>query len=716
MGIKGLGGYVLHSPVLRDIAFRRPSSPKANGGGDPPPVVVIDGTSLVCGQYFGKIEWTLGGQYHALFDRIDDFVAKLRSAGVDIGMVVFDGGRGSPAKATERLARDTRRTESIHHALRALRADPVVHLRNGVPVSSTDRSYARVFARDNVLPLLAAPLALQHLRDTLGVPVCVAPGEADGHVAAWANRLGAYAMASDSDFYVLDVHKGYIPLDSLSMADGLVQAKVFTRPVLARSLQLHPRWFPVLACALGNDYVDERVLSQRIMRVASASSFRNTTLTARVRIVADYLAKRVREAGLKRLEDEDTAGMPPAEAATPLVEEILRHLHVSPPLVVAQQAPSSTSKAALARRRKAEKKRAEKLAAAAEAGEEPDEPTNGTSVPSPTLDLLTTGMDEYTLPPLAALDPPANDPALAAQAAGRCWPGLADVFAYRVLYLPPTLEDTTLASPWELSWPLREAAYAAVGASSVTERGRHVCSDLAIGSRDRAVSPRAFLAPIDIPASCSAGLVRALACVLRADTRGEVSLDLVLATALAAARNVRLTAVPAVRYTRRGVHWVAVVEAALMSWFLHPARGSEDRAGLPAIDAAAVHHYLARIHTAVPEGVETGKAVAEVLDRYVPELTPDERDVVVATVNAAVAVAGVAEVPRRAVKLEPDEVPAPDPEPVSRRARSRSTGSAKRAKTKKNASASAASSRSRPSTPASDAADSLAELGLSHLF
>ena len=110
------------------------------------------------------------------------------------------------------------------------------------------------------LPLMARHVFVEVLQG-LGIKVAFADGEADKVVAAMAKMHGCCALSKDSDFFVFDLPAGYIPVDNLDIArNGTVTAKRFARARFLADLKLNVAMFPLLASAIGNDYVPVSLL------------------------------------------------------------------------------------------------------------------------------------------------------------------------------------------------------------------------------------------------------------------------------------------------------------------------------------------------------------------------------------------------------------------------------------------------------------------------
>ena len=85
-----------------------------------------------------------------------------------------------------------------------------------------------------------------------GVECIVAPGEADGTVAYLAVKYQAKILSNDSDFYIYNT-LGYIPLQYLSVENGIISGKIITSHQVANMLGIQIHLLPYFAVLVGND-------------------------------------------------------------------------------------------------------------------------------------------------------------------------------------------------------------------------------------------------------------------------------------------------------------------------------------------------------------------------------------------------------------------------------------------------------------------------------
>ena len=86
--------------------------------------------------------------------------------------------------------------------------------------------------------------------------------EADTEVASLASAWNCPVLSNDSDFFIIDIKGGYIPLSSFNWkADGLT-ADIFYREKLASHFGISEELLPLFASLVGNDYVSCEALAE----------------------------------------------------------------------------------------------------------------------------------------------------------------------------------------------------------------------------------------------------------------------------------------------------------------------------------------------------------------------------------------------------------------------------------------------------------------------
>jgi hypothetical protein len=91
----------------------------------------------------------------------------------------------------------------------------------------------------SLLPPFSIGLAIETLRK-LGRKVAIALEEADTLIARLASQYQAPILSRDSDFFMYDLPKGYIPLDSLVKIEGFgsLSGRVYHRQDLSKALNI----------------------------------------------------------------------------------------------------------------------------------------------------------------------------------------------------------------------------------------------------------------------------------------------------------------------------------------------------------------------------------------------------------------------------------------------------------------------------------------------
>ena len=116
--------------------------------------------------------------------------------------------------------------------------------------------------------------------------------EADAEVASLANAWNCPVLSNDSDFFILDIKAGYIPLSSFDWKSSRLSAKIFHRRKLASQLGIHPELLPMFASLVGNDYVSSDALEPftRALSRSQYSTDRSSRKEARFAGIAKMLS------------------------------------------------------------------------------------------------------------------------------------------------------------------------------------------------------------------------------------------------------------------------------------------------------------------------------------------------------------------------------------------------------------------------------------------
>ncbi|KAJ3374632.1 hypothetical protein GGF31_006529, partial [Allomyces arbusculus] len=450
MGVQGLHAYVEQQGLLKDACFPDPSQDAATPDEQEQVAVVLDGNALIHRLYFDALDWILGGQYSVFALVLQRYLAQFAAADVRVAKVIFDGGRGSPAKQVERLARDTRKTSQAYHAVQPLVHNASVSLHKGsvvhdetdtagfMPARKSRRHRTRrSFGTSPVIPLLAIPHAIRVLRE-MGVPVAVAQDEADRVVAAEANALNAYAVSRDSDYYIFPLVKGYISMDSISFGDGAMSCKVYQVESLAQAAKVPVPLLPILATAMGNDYVAAEQFGHDIYRLVHPT-VGNLSVSQQVAAIRQCLHRALRDYDMDHI------------AVHGALQHVVTYVDATPKCHVATSTTKRRKKTTVAKR-PASAPPAAPSARWTELG-----------------DLLSRSVREYDLP---VVDENGIAEALQAAATGDVAGALFDVVVYRTFFCTPVLEDMARPSAWTISRPLRAALYGKHALDSVTEKVR----------------------------------------------------------------------------------------------------------------------------------------------------------------------------------------------------------------------------------------------------
>mmetsp|Transcript_52028 Transcript_52028/g.118656 ORF Transcript_52028/g.118656 Transcript_52028/m.118656 type:complete len:760 (+) Transcript_52028:30-2309(+) len=238
MGVRGLTAFLDRSPALWDTLALKPQTPAEIAAGTVPRVVklVIDGYALLYHLYFStNFNCVCGGQYAEFAEHCRAYIVNLQKCGFSL-LVVMDGTVNAAKEATLM----TRENDLIKTVRQLTTAEKHVGKKT--------------------LPPLARYAMVDVLHE-LNIKVALADQEADGVVAAMAKANGCCAVSKDSDLFIMDLPAGYIPVDNLELArNGSVTAKRFNRAKFCAEMGIHAGMLPLLASAVGNDYVSQGLL------------------------------------------------------------------------------------------------------------------------------------------------------------------------------------------------------------------------------------------------------------------------------------------------------------------------------------------------------------------------------------------------------------------------------------------------------------------------
>ncbi|XP_007239860.3 protein asteroid homolog 1-like [Astyanax mexicanus] len=228
MGVKGLKSYIENGgDVLKPRRFRNS-------------LLVIDGSNLYYNLYFRTgLDQAHGGEYRAFEKEVSKFFNNLKLCEIK-PYVVLDGGDDISNKKFETLKS---RAED-----RIKRTDALSRGRSG-----------------ECLPILIKNVFKQLLRK-LDVPLIQCIAEADWEIAALANEWECSVLSNDSDFYIFDLKKGFLPLSEFEWrrvrtikktGERFIQTKCFNVSRLCTKMNhMKKNLLPIFATLLGNDYAN----------------------------------------------------------------------------------------------------------------------------------------------------------------------------------------------------------------------------------------------------------------------------------------------------------------------------------------------------------------------------------------------------------------------------------------------------------------------------
>uniref|UniRef100_A0AAZ1X8J0 Asteroid domain-containing protein n=1 Tax=Oreochromis aureus TaxID=47969 RepID=A0AAZ1X8J0_OREAU len=199
--------------------------------------IIIDGAALYYCLYYNsdpKLDQRCGGDYPGFKDEVCNFFKTLQDCEVT-PYIILDGG-SDPDKHKTVVSRLGNRLEK---AKAVAKTEP-----NAVPKGC------------NVLPPLVKDVFIEILKEK-GIEFKQCLGEADPEVFSAANQKQCPVLATDTDFCIYDVDKGFLHLDNFEWKrkkDGKIPAKLYTRSKFCEHFKLDPALMPVFASIAGNDY------------------------------------------------------------------------------------------------------------------------------------------------------------------------------------------------------------------------------------------------------------------------------------------------------------------------------------------------------------------------------------------------------------------------------------------------------------------------------
>ncbi|CAI5657784.1 unnamed protein product [Oreochromis niloticus] len=200
--------------------------------------LIIDGNALYYFLYYTsdpKLDQRCGGDYPGFKHKVCKFFKTLQDCEVN-PYVILDGGSG-PEKHEENVSRLKQKMEKAKK----------------IAETDTDGTLPKGF---NILPPLVKDVFIEILK-VKGIEFEVCLGEADPEVVSKANQKKCAVLSTDKDFYIFDVHKGFLNLHNFEWKkeeDGKIPAKLYTCSKFCEHFKLDPALMPVFASIAGNDY------------------------------------------------------------------------------------------------------------------------------------------------------------------------------------------------------------------------------------------------------------------------------------------------------------------------------------------------------------------------------------------------------------------------------------------------------------------------------
>ncbi|GFY56313.1 protein asteroid homolog 1 [Trichonephila inaurata madagascariensis] len=233
MGIRGLSTFFSNNPKLSKSYKLHDTS------------VIIDGNNLIHTLYLSRnIDCMYGGDYYKYAAAIKKYFSSYLDCNIK-PIIIFDGGYdGRNRKFELKLLRSKTRLTITQHIAK----------------------YGK--CSGTVLPI-SAPEIFRNVLSEMGIPFAQCEFEADEQVTALANYYECPVLSNDSDFYIFDVHKGFIRLDSVGTSvletdiDGtkckyLDCAIYHTDNFMAYFPGLDRNILPLFGTLVGNDYVNTK--------------------------------------------------------------------------------------------------------------------------------------------------------------------------------------------------------------------------------------------------------------------------------------------------------------------------------------------------------------------------------------------------------------------------------------------------------------------------
>ena len=230
--------------------------------------LVIDAKSFCYTMYFNsEIDWIHGGQYWKFKELLLKFFDSLLSSNI-VPVLVFDG---IDYKREKEPVKMKKRTDSV----KAIRKQLTEHGARSRPV----------------LPVLAMGVFKQVLEE-LNIHMYTVDGEADPDAVAIANHYKCPIVANDSDYYIFNVHHGYIPHKHLYWKNKPVKADMYTLNHFNEVFGLKdPKLSRMIPAIVGNDFIEGIPENTYLKEHIMFSSRHDTKGSYRVESILRYIAK-----------------------------------------------------------------------------------------------------------------------------------------------------------------------------------------------------------------------------------------------------------------------------------------------------------------------------------------------------------------------------------------------------------------------------------------
>ncbi|XP_072169391.1 single-strand DNA endonuclease ASTE1-like [Diadema setosum] len=235
--------------------------------------LVVDGFGLlyyILEETQGADPLSHGGEYELLRSKMTFFFQNMRKCQCR-PYVVFDGSFDLDDKKhktqLERFQQGIRVTRDVHKGCNCM-----------------------------VLPPLALHLMKQVMTE-LGVCFAFSQFEADREIASLANHWQCPVLGKDSDFYVMDLAGGYIPLTHLRWKNAEqsghgrfhIPGQIYHLQSFCTFFRVQKDLMPLFATLAGNDYVDPSILNTFISQVYGVHECNSSKRQSQLQHLLDWI-------------------------------------------------------------------------------------------------------------------------------------------------------------------------------------------------------------------------------------------------------------------------------------------------------------------------------------------------------------------------------------------------------------------------------------------